>query len=72
VSCEVEIHAIRAMLRELDEFVGDCMDEQGNPKAPSKKALMLARSILPPGYKHTLTKPKQRGPQSSAPTHADS
>lgn len=41
-------------LRTLDELITACLDEFGEPKAPSKRAIMEARKMLPVGYDNTL------------------
>jgi hypothetical protein len=40
-------HALAVVTRALDDLVGACMDEAGNPKAPDRRALMKARGYLP-------------------------
>jgi hypothetical protein len=40
--------ALKALTRRFDEFVGQCMDDAGKPRAPSPKALAQARACLPP------------------------
>jgi hypothetical protein len=47
---------IRVLTRELDNLAGASMDDRGQPKAPDRKALMRARSMLPAGSRHTLNK----------------
>lgn len=45
---EVLAHALAALTRHFDAFVGDCMDAiEGLPMAPSRKALAQARACLP-------------------------
>lgn len=41
-------HALAVMTRAFDDFIGACMDEAGNPKAPDRRELMKARGYLPP------------------------
>ena len=31
----------------FDDFIGECMDEDGKPKAPDQQALAKARGYLP-------------------------
>lgn len=50
-------HALRLLTTHFDDFIGECMDEDGKPKAPSPKALAQARACLPAAYKHAH-KPK--------------
>ena len=53
---QVSLQIIHTLTWELASFVGECMDEEGKPKAPSKKALIDARKLLPAAYPHTLIK----------------
>jgi hypothetical protein len=50
---------LRIVVRQLSEkfniFVGSCMDENGNPKAPVYKELMKARGYLPATCEYSLT-----------------
>lgn len=46
--------ALRVMTRKLDDLIGECMDENGKPKAPTMRALMTARGYLPPDFKNAL------------------
>lgn len=52
----VDRQIVKVLTTALNDLVGACMDESGNLKAPSKKDLMKARSMLPAGFEHTLTK----------------
>lgn len=58
VTSEIDRLTIRALSLELDSFVGACLDERGDPKAPDRKALMRARAALPKYCRHTLIKDK--------------
>lgn len=40
--------------RALDDLAGACMDDNGNPKAPDRRILMRARSMLPPTYENSF------------------
>jgi hypothetical protein len=40
----------------FDEFVKECMTEDGKPKEPSYKSLMKARGYLPPYCECALSK----------------
>ena len=42
----------------IDRFVGECIDDKGEPKAPSRKALMRARAALPERFTHSLIRKK--------------
>jgi len=55
---EVLRTAIDLLNESLDAFIGACVDENGNPKAPDKRALMDARKMLPAQYRHTMIKAK--------------
>lgn len=46
--------ALKAVSARFDEFIGNCLDANGNIVAPAKKDLMRARACLPPGCKHSL------------------
>ena len=48
--------SLRFLSHALDNFVGACIDESGQAKAPDRAALMKARAMLPPACKHALTK----------------
>ena len=48
--------AAGAVSTALDELVGACMDDFMDPKVPSRRALMHARSMLPPACEHALKK----------------
>lgn len=49
---------IDVITNNFNEFVAECVDENGQPKVPSKKALMKARSMLPERCSMSLSKPK--------------
>lgn len=53
---EILLGALKVISNAMDEFVSDCQDANGQPKAPSKQALMRARSYLPPHCTNTLIK----------------
>lgn len=40
----------------MDVLIGDCMGDDGKPKAPSRKVMMRARGFLPPYCQHALAK----------------
>ena len=40
--------AVQVVSKALNDLVSACMDEEGKPKAPDRKALMKARAMLPP------------------------
>jgi hypothetical protein len=42
----------------LDEFISECIGEDGKPKAPSYKSLMKVRGYLPESYKNSIIKKK--------------
>jgi len=46
--------AVGAVSDQFNLFIGECMDENGKPKAPSMQALMRARAILPPRCEHAF------------------
>ncbi len=40
--------------RHISDLVDACLDESGNIRAPSKRAIMKARAAIPPYLPHTL------------------
>lgn len=56
---DITEHALRILTKHFDTFIGECMDENGKPKAPSTKALMQARACLPAQYANAF-KPKTK------------
>lgn len=56
IGIEVTKVALDVVTDEFDAFVAACVGQDGQPKAPDKKALMRARSMLPPRCQMTLTK----------------
>lgn len=48
--------AIKVITKKFDEFIGECLDESGQPKMPSRKSLYRARGYLPFNSKNTLIK----------------
>ena len=42
----------------IDEYLSECIDENGNMQIPHKKALMKIRACLPKTCKNTLIKEK--------------
>ena len=56
-----EIEILKTIVKTLtinyDEFISSCIDEDSKEiKAPSKKDIIMARSILPKWCKNTLIK----------------
>ena len=47
--------AVNILTAAMDDFVGACVDIGDAPKAPTRGALMKARSMLPGWCRHTLT-----------------
>lgn len=52
--------ALKQLSIQFNEFVKECMTEDGKPKEPSYKALMKARGYLPPYCECALSK-KNKG-----------
>lgn len=48
--------ALKHMSIQFNDFVKECMTEDGKPKEPSYKALMKARGYLPPYCECALSK----------------
>lgn len=40
--------SLRFMSEAFNDFVTECMSDEGEPKMPTKQALMKARGFLPP------------------------
>ena len=43
----------------FDDFIGECLDEDGKPKQPDYGALAKARAYLPPFCKNAYEKNKK-------------
>jgi hypothetical protein len=48
--------ALKHMSIQFNDFIKECMTEDGKPKEPSYKALMKARGYLPPYCECALSK----------------
>ena len=46
--------ALQIMSLALDNLIGECLDENGKPKAPHYKILAQVRGLLPPYCKHAF------------------
>ncbi len=49
---------IKNLTKALDEFVGECLDENDKPQTPSIQSLYKIRGSLPIWCKHTIVKKK--------------
>lgn len=47
----IDLIALKIITTRLDEFVAECVDENGKPRAPSQQALAKVRGYLPHGCK---------------------
>ena len=47
----VDLIALKIITARLDEFVAECVDKDGKPRAPSPQALAKVRGYLPSGCK---------------------
>lgn len=47
----IDLIALKIITTRLDEFVAECVDENGKPRAPSHQALAKVRGYLPPACK---------------------
>ncbi len=54
--------ALRKMTQAFDAFIGECIDDHGQPKQPSLQSVMRARGLLPPYCKHALRKENKHAP----------
>jgi len=52
--------ALREMSMALSALAAECLDPDGNPKAPSRQVLMRSRGMLPPYCNMALAKKKSR------------
>ena len=50
---------IKRLYKHINDLVAECIDENGQPKAPSKKAIIKARGALTNDYPMTLIKDKE-------------
>ena len=50
----VDLLAIKKLSEAFDAFVDACLDENGKPKAPDRKAILKAKACLPPYCKHSF------------------
>lgn len=46
--------ALRKLSQGFDSFIGECVGEDGNVRAPCKQEIMKARALLPPYCKHAF------------------
>lgn len=46
--------ALKSLQNRLDDFIGACMNEEGEPKAPARKDLARMRGYLPRRCKHAF------------------
>jgi len=49
-------HALKVVSTQFDILVGECMDANGKPQAPDRKALAKARGYLPPYTENAFVK----------------
>lgn len=56
---EVYEQIIKNLTKTLDNFVGQCLNEDGTIKAPTKQNIYYVRGCLPIWCKNTLVKKKQ-------------
>lgn len=47
----VDLIALKIITTRLDEFVAECVDKDGKPRAPSQQVLAKVRGYLPSGCK---------------------
>ena len=48
--------SVKKLSEQFDTFIGECIDQDNKPKAPTYKSLMRARGYLPSYCKNTLNK----------------
>ncbi len=48
--------SLQVMTKHLNDFLAECVDEQGKPKAPTMRTLMKMRGYLPPQHSMALQK----------------
>ncbi len=56
----VALAALKVVSEQFDIFIGECMDENGKPKAPDHRSLAQARGILPPYCEHAYSGTKNQ------------
>lgn len=66
----VDQQIIKALSSALDALVGACLNADGQPKAPDRRALMQARASLPAYCQHAFKEQKvspaaTKSPESS-------
>lgn len=57
---EIYESAIKQLTIVLDDLIGECLDENNKPKAPSARGLNSARGCLPIQYKNSLVKKRKK------------
>lgn len=50
---------IEKLSNQFDQFIGACLDENGNVHAPTNSDIMKARACLPSYCKHAFKKKKR-------------
>jgi hypothetical protein len=56
MSNDILLIAIKSLSEEFDRFIGECLNEDGSIKLPSKQAIMRAKGCLPDYCKHSYKK----------------
>ena len=60
MTTEADVQVLEAALKVMGDALNDllaaCHGPDGHPKAPEKKEIMRARSMLPPRYSYALSK----------------
>jgi hypothetical protein len=54
--------ALKVMATTLDDLIEACAGEGQSTKAPDRRSIMKAKSMLPPYCRHALGKPKGNQP----------
>ena len=55
---QIYLNIIKQLTIILNDFVGECIDDKGNPKEPSKKALNKVRGYIPFTFSNSIVKKK--------------
>jgi hypothetical protein len=53
---KVLLASIDVLSQHLDDLVGACIDDDGKPRTPDRRAVIRARSMLPSRFKHSLSR----------------
>lgn len=58
MSDKLNLLIIERLTTHLSALIGECLDENGEPKPPNRKAIMRARAALPERFAYSLVRKK--------------